>query len=299
LFASLRREFPFEVIDTHFGHPEGIAGALLSAALGVPFTMTLRGNEPKHSHGSLERFWMSWALRRASRVFTVSRRLREFALGLGADPAKVRVAPNGVDAAVFYPRNRAAARARHGLAADRPVILSAGALVERKGHHRIMRALVNLRKRGVRPQLAIAGAQGPEGAFEQKLRAVANELGIAADVVFLGQASPDALAELMSAADVFCLASTNEGWPNVVHEALGCGAPVVATDVGAVPEMIPSERFGLIVPANDQAALAQALGDALDRGWDREAIAAWGHERGWHQVATEVLEEMREMLGKD
>jgi len=49
----------------------------------------------------------------------------------------------------------------------------------------------------------------------------------------------------MSAADVFCLASEREGWPNVIHEALACGLPVVATNVGGVPEMIPSDRFGL------------------------------------------------------
>jgi len=65
MLMRLRREFSFDVIDTHFGHPEGVAGGLLSALLGVPFTMTLRGNEPKHSRSSLERFWMGWALRRA------------------------------------------------------------------------------------------------------------------------------------------------------------------------------------------------------------------------------------------
>jgi hypothetical protein len=93
MLMRLRREFSFDVIDTHFGHPEGVAGGLLSALLGVPFTMTLRGNEPKHSRSSLERFWMGWALRRAQRVFTVSARLREFAIGLGADSGKVKVVP--------------------------------------------------------------------------------------------------------------------------------------------------------------------------------------------------------------
>jgi len=292
----LRREFSFDVIDTHFGHPEGVAGGLLSALLGVPFTMTLRGNEPKHSRSSLERFWMGWALRRAQRVFTVSARLREFAIGLGADSGKVKVVPNGIDASVFYPRDRAAARRKYGLSPDRPVILSAGALVERKGHHRIIQALTDLTKGGVRPQLAIAGASGPEGAFEQELRALVRKLALEADVRFLGQATPDVLAELMSAADVFCLASTNEGWPNVVHEALACGAPVVATDVGAIPQMLPDPRYGVIVPVNDQTALHRGLQSALDRRWDREEISAWGQARGWRQVAAEVLEQMQEML---
>ena len=296
MLPRLRREFPFDVIDTHFGHPEGIAGALLSAYLRVPFTMTLRGNEPKHSRSRLERFCMSWALRRAERVFTVSERLREFAVGLGALPAKVRVVPNGVEAEVFYPRDRAACRARYGFAMDRPLVLSAGALVERKGHHRIVQALGALRGRGIQAQLAIAGGRGPEGSFEEKLRASIAELGLQEEVRLLGAVSSDELAGLMSAADVFCLASTNEGWPNVVHEAQACGAPVVATDVGAVPEMLPGDRYGVIVPVNDPAALEQGLERALRGGWDREEISAWGRARSWRHVAGEVLNEMREML---
>jgi glycosyltransferase involved in cell wall biosynthesis len=94
---------------------------------------------------------------------------------------------------------------------------------------------------------------------------------------------------------VFCLASAREGWPNVVHEAHACGTPVVATNVGGVPEMIPSENFGLVVPPNDPAALHAALKQALSRQWDRGAIAAWGQARSWRQVAAEVLREMEQV----
>ena len=81
----------------------------------------------------------------------------------------------------------------------------------------------------------------------------------------MGPLEPGALAEVMSAADVFCLASTNEGWPNVVHEALACGAPVVATDVGAVPELLDRGALRRIVPSNDPLALRRALQEALRR----------------------------------
>ena len=158
--ARLRRDFRFEVIDTHFGHPEGVAGALLASVFGVPFTMTLRGNEPKHSRSRLERFWMGWALRRASRVFTVSERLREFAIELGASPAAVKTVPNGVDADFFHPRDQENCRRKHGLPLGAPLILSAGALVERKGHHHAIQAIKLLPSN---VQLAIAGGPGPEG----------------------------------------------------------------------------------------------------------------------------------------
>jgi glycosyltransferase involved in cell wall biosynthesis len=294
--ARLHREFAFEIIDTHFGFPEGIAGAAVSLFLRVPFTMTLRGNEPKHSRGRLDRLAMSWALRRAARVFAVSERLRRFAIELGADPAKVKTVPNGVDTAIFRPRDRRECRLRHGLPLDTPLILSAGGLVERKGHHRVMEALNRLREEGSPAQLLIAGGPGPEGQYEDKLRELASALGLHAAVHFLGPLPAHELAEVMCAADLLCLASTNEGWPNVVHEALACGTPVVATDVGAIPEMLAQESYGIVVPANDAEMLRQALARAFQTDWDRAAIANWGGSRSWSNVATEVLGEIQAIL---
>src|SRR5262249_22174409 len=160
----------------------------------VPFTMTLRGNEPKHSRSWLERYWMSWALRRAARVFTVSGRLRDFAIGLGAAPFKVHVIPNGVDAGVFYDRGRAVCRARDGFDAGEDLVLSAGALVERKGHHRIMQAIADMPAEK-RPRLVIAGGSGPEGEFEGRLRALAASLGLEDRVRFMGPVPESTLAE--------------------------------------------------------------------------------------------------------
>lgn len=291
----LRKRFAFQIIDTHFGHPEGIAGSLLSGVLGVPFTITLRGNEPKHSRSWLARRAMRWALRRAARVFTVSERLRQFAIGLGAHPAKVKTIPNGVDTAVFHRMDRQQYRLKHGIPLDCPLIISAGALVERKGHHRVIAALRSLApETGAR--LAVVGGPGPEGQYEDTIRRTATELGLGEAVRFWGPVSPEVLAELMAAADVCCLASTNEGWPNVVHEALACGTPVVATDVGAVPDMLDGGRYGIIVPVNDQAALEQGLRRALAGPWDRAAISRWGCARSWDQVAQEVAEQICEVI---
>jgi teichuronic acid biosynthesis glycosyltransferase TuaC len=295
VLARIRKKFPFEILDTHFGYPEGIAGALLSSALGVPFTMTFRGNEPKHSVSRLGRFGMTWAVRRASRIFAVSERLRQFAIGLGASPEKAKTIPNGIDPAEFFPRDRTSCRIKLGLPLDRPIIVSAGALVERKGHHRIIKALKSIAASGFAAQLVIAGGPGPEGQYERTLRDLVAHLRLESAVRFLGSVSGETMAEIMSAADIFCLASTNEGWPNVVHEALACGAPVVATDVGAVPEMLAGGN-GLIVPVNDQSALERALQEALARNWDRQAISAWGHGRSWDQVAGEVFAEMQNIL---
>jgi teichuronic acid biosynthesis glycosyltransferase TuaC len=289
----IRREFRFDIIDTHFGFPEGITGALLSSVFGVPFTMTLRGNEPKHSRSWPSRSLMAFALRRAARIFTVSERLRQLALDFGADPARVRTVPNGIDIDVFGPRDQTLCRLKHNLPLDRPLILSAGALVERKGHHRVIEALASLRAGGAAAELVIAGGPGPEGEYEQKLRGLVAQHKLTAAVRFLGAVPVATMVEVMSAVNVLCLSSTNEGWPNVVHEALACGTPVVATDVGAIPDMLGGERYGKMVPVNDPVALREALGEALQKNWDRSTIAAWGQSRSWSQVATEVFAEMK------
>lgn len=288
----VRREFRFDVIDAHFGHPEASAAWALARRFGVPFTVTLRGNETAHGKDPRKRRRMAEALRAAARVIAVSDPLRDFAIELGVRPERAVTIPNGIDAEVFHPRDRAAERARLGMGEGELHILSAGYLIERKGHHRIVESLPGLRARGLKARLWIAGEKGAEGDFEGEIRRRVGECGVEDGVTFVGAVKPEELACYMGACDVFCLATTREGWPNVVNEALACGSPVVATDVGGVPAMIPDERFGLVVQPGDQGALEGALARALTREWDRGVISAQGLKRSWGEVAREVFEQL-------
>jgi glycosyltransferase involved in cell wall biosynthesis len=92
----------------------------------------------------------------------------------------------------------------------------------------------------------------------------------------------------MTAADLVTLPSYMEGCPNVVLEALACGRPVVATNVGGIPEILSNE-CGCLVPPREPAMLAEALASVLDRAWDAKAISAHGG-RSWEMVAGEVFE---------
>jgi teichuronic acid biosynthesis glycosyltransferase TuaC len=291
LAARIRRDFPFQLIDAHFGYPEGVVAALLAAAFRCPFAVTLRGNEIKFAQYRFRRPLIRWALRRAARVITVSEELRQFAIGLGADPAKVKTIPNGIDPDIFAPRERAACRRKFGIPEGTAAIACAGELVERKGHHLVVRALQSIVNQGIDAHVWIAGTAGRDGpGYEHVIRRLASELGLTGRVHLLGFVQRAELPDLLSAADVFCLPSTLEGWPNVVHEASACGAPVVATAVGGVPEMLPSQQYGLVVPVGDQAALDSALLQALRKLWDRDAISAWGRSRSWKTVAEEALQ---------
>ncbi len=288
----------FDVIDAHFGHPEGVVAALLGMLFRRPFLITMRGNERDFARIGILRTWQQWAFGRAGRMIAVAEPLRKFAIGLGVPESNAVTIPNGVDSTVFRPLDRSACRARLGIAPEAKVLLSVGYLVEPKGHHDIVRALSRLRAagRGAPVELVIAGGAGREGDFEPEIRRIIAETGMADRTRMTGAVSPDELVEWMNATDLFCLASYSEGWPNVVLEALACGTPVIAANVGGVPEMITAPDYGIIVPPRDAGALEQAIEQAFGRQWNRAKVAEWGRSRGWGQVAREVWAQVRAVV---
>ncbi len=289
LLIALRRRIRFDVIDAHFGYPEGVAAALLAVLFRVPFVVTLRGSETAFAAWRWRRLAMRWSLRRASAVIAVSEPLRRFAVSMGA--RRVATIPNGIDAGVFQAGSHEPARAALGIRPGKRVIVSAGELIEAKGHHLVIGAAAALMREGRQIEVFIAGGVSRGGRpFERELRDLALRLGVAGKIHFTGWLDRRPLAELLAAADVVCLASYTEGWPNVVHEAMACGTPVVASAVGAVPDMLPDGRCGIVVPPRDEAALCGALAQALDTRWDREAIAARGQARSWNEVAREAAQ---------
>lgn len=294
--ARFRRTHPAMLIDAHYAHPEGIAAALVAGVLNVPFIVTMRGSELRYRTQPRKRYWMGWALRRANHVIAVSENLRALAIELGVPRERTTVIPNGIEGAIFHPRDRDRSRARYGIGPHERVILTAGDLAELKGHHRVIHAVKRLAEEGRRVRHFIAGGAGRSGRYAGVLHNQVEREGLRDRVRFLGGLPQNDLAELMSAVDVFCLASSTEGWPNVVNEALACGTPVVATDVGAVRQMVTAPELGIVVPAGDDEALTQALRVAIDAHWNREAIAASGGARSWTHVADDVLNACRSVV---
>jgi glycosyltransferase involved in cell wall biosynthesis len=112
--------------------------------------------------------------------------------------------------------------------------------------------------------------------------------GIADRFLFPGRLSSAQIVEWLAASDLFCLPSYSEGCPNVIVEAIACGRPVVATDVGGIPELV-DESCGVLVPARDSGKLREGLERALATTWDPLRIAA--HlGRSWETVAQETYE---------
>lgn len=292
----LRKEFPFDLIDSHFVYPDGVAAAFFSKRLGVPFTVTLRGTEVPYSKSPTRRIQMQWVLRRAARIICVSASLAEIARKLGAGEDKIRVIPNGVDTMRFRPLDRTESRQKLGLSENATVLLSVGGLVERKGYYRIIEIIPKLKRIFKDVVYVIVGGSSAEGDFSVQLSKLVNSLGLGGMVRFEGTKPPDKLPVYYSAADLFVLATSNEGWANVFLESMACGTPVVTTDVGGNREVVSGKKLGTIVPFGDSEALLKAISDALSHKWDRETLAEYASGRSWENVADEVISVFEEVM---
>jgi glycosyltransferase involved in cell wall biosynthesis len=278
----------FDAIDAHYLYPDGVAAAWLAREAGLPVVITARGSDISQ----LPRFavphrLIGRAIREADALIAVSAGLADGLIDLGAPAGKVTVLRNGVDLAGFAPPiNRAALRAELGLSG--PIILSVGHLIERKAHHQTVAALAELPG----ASLLIAG-DGPE---RNALAALAERLGVAARVHLLGARPHGELAKLYGAADALVLASTREGWANVMLEAMACGTPVVAGPAWGSREAISAPEAGLVLDEVGPGPIAAALRRLFANAPDRCATRAHAERFGWDETTRGQTELFRNVL---
>lgn len=266
-----------DVIDAHYFYPDGVAAAMLARDLEIPFVVSARGTDLNVlPNFPVVRRQIIWAAQQASATITVSSALKQRLLALGVDPGRSAVLRNGVDLEVFQPMEREAARRRLGLSGH--IILSVGNLVPLKGHELTIDALASLTE----STLLIAGG----GPLRDALQARANSRGVGGRVRLLGEVPHAQLAELYSAADVFVLMSEREGWANVLLEAMACGTPALATNVGGNGEIVASPAAGLLLRERSSAALADAVQALRHRVPDRAATRHYAEGFGWGAVAA-------------
>ncbi len=287
-------------LDCHLGFPDGFAGALLHWAFRKPYTVTLRG----HDINDLPRYpvrirQVLFGLRHAVRYFGVARALVDAAVGLGAPAATGFASTNGVDAERFFPMDKPAARVQLGLAPEGRYLLTVCHLVPRKGVDILIRALARLTEAGRDVRLIVVGQGGEEGNCEPELRTLARQLDVDRRIVWAGAVANAELTPYYSAADVFCLASEKEGWPNVILEALACSTPAVATDTWGVPEILPDESLGLLVRPRVAEGFAHRIAEALDRTWGPQVLRGYALQHTWDQTAAKLTEHWHAVLGPE
>lgn len=295
LVRRLKKQNSRTIIDAHFAYPAGCAAVLLGRWLNLPVTITMRGTEVSLAADPCRRARILTAINRAARVFAVSDSLRQHAGLLGADASRVRVIGNGVDLTRFYPEDLRTARSRFDIPLNAPVLVSVGGLVERKGFHRVIAVLPKLIEKYPGLRYLIVGGSSPEGDMSAKLRQQVADLRLDNVVLFLGALPPDEIRWPLSAANVFVLATSNEGWANVFLEAMTCGLPVVTTNVGGNAEVVCRPDLGAIVEFGNGQELLNALDDALSRDWNRSAIIDYAKSNTWDSRVEVLIDEFQNL----
>jgi teichuronic acid biosynthesis glycosyltransferase TuaC len=278
----------FDAIDAHYVYPDGVAAVWLGQRLGLPVVVTARGTDvnliPKYR---MPRALIQKAIAGASALVTVSAALKMVLVGLGAPDAKVTVLRNGVETTLFRPpEDRDAARAALGF--TRPTLISVGLLIERKGHHRTIEAMKQL------PEfdLVIAG-EGPE---RERLTGLIARHGLRDRVRLLGARPHAELPLLYGSADASVLASSREGWANVLLESMACGTPVAASNIWGNPEVVQRPEAGVIFEPNTPDGIAAGVRRLFQTVPSRTDTRAYAERFSWDETTLGQLALLRRVV---
>jgi glycosyltransferase involved in cell wall biosynthesis len=258
--AGLAREWRADVIHAH-GYKAQVYASLSAQLFRLPLVATCHGYQARSSNGGRsstadlrQRIYGAlngMMLRGYVRVAATSEKLAEMLAAAGVARRKLSVTGNGIDITAFQgaaPAEDIVARKAAGFA-----IGLVARLIPGKGHREMLQALSGVLARYPQCVVFFVG----EGAMRGELELEAKKIGVAANVVFTGLRSD--MAAVYAALDAVVLPSHAEGMPMVLLEAMSASLPVIATPVGAVPELIVDRKTGVLVDVGDIAGLSQAI----------------------------------------
>jgi glycogen(starch) synthase len=296
--VRLAREWTPDVVH---GHDWLVtqAAATMRTLFEVPLVATIHATEAGRHQGWLPgemnrsihtmEWWLTYEARR---VITCSSHMSWEVTRLFELPAeKVDVIPNGIDVTRWSGASVDAERTRGELAPDGPLVVYSGRLEWEKGVHDLLEALPAMRARHPGLRLAVVG----EGSQASELARQAAELGVTADVTFVGWVEDDALVALAAAADVAVVPSIYEPFGLVALEAAAVGTPLVVADTGGLREVVEHGVTGLRFAARDVEALTHAVSALLDdevlaRRLVRDARDVVERDYSWHHIAARTVE---------
>lgn len=278
--------YDFDVIDAHYFYPDGVAAAMLGKYFNKPVVITARGTDisviPRYR---LPRKMIRWAVERSACVITVCEALKVALIKIGADERRVVTLRNGVDLQLFHPIERESARKALGLNCF--TLISVGNLVPHKGHDLAIGALTTLPD----VRLLIAGS-GPEKA---SLKALAERLGVAERVIFLGTLTQEQLRTYYGASDALVLASSREGWANVLLESMACGTPVVASHVWGTPEVVASPAAGILMPERSYKGVSESVSALRAKYPSRIETRRYAEQFSWDATTSGQIDVFRRL----
>jgi len=282
LVRKLVSENKADIISSHWVYPDSFAATLVAKKFNLPIAV--------HALGCDINEYVKYKLRKRLIVKTLkysninivkSQDLKDKISTLGIPSTKTHVVHNGVDQNKFRRIPSLQARSQLGLSSDLKYGLFVGNFQIEKGLQYLIEAVSYLKDLNF--TLLVIGS----GPLEQTIKALVSYLNIEDKVVFLGRIEHQKIPLYMAAADILCLPSLREGCPNVVLESLSCGTPVVASNVGAVPDIISSEKFGFIVPPRDPKLLSEGIIKGLELDKEKMPLFEW---YSWDKNSNKVLQ---------
>lgn len=281
---TLKHSGPGTIIDAHYAFPDGIAALKLARQHKRPLFVTARGTDlnliPQDAQARQQLVRLA---REATGLLAVCQALADIWLELGAPHDRVHVMRNGVDTALFRPD--AGPGPEDVAHLPFPRLVSCGWLTARKGHDIAIKAFSRLQNS--KGSLIIIG----EGEERASLQALIDSLGLSSRVKLLGAKPPSLMPAYFAACDALILASSREGWANVLLEAMACGTPVVAARLWGTPEAVQAPEAGILVDTRTPEAFADALGRLLAAPPDRRATRDYAAQFSW-DATTSALDDL-------
>lgn len=275
VMALVKQGRRFDIVDAHYIYPDAVAAVWLAQELGLPITATARGSDinllPRYTW---PRALIRRALAKVDVAIGVCQALTTQIRQLQPAVKQSITIRNGVDTALYYPLSERE-QLRSELGYKHFCLLSVGNLVALKGHDKTIALLTQLPD----AQLFIAG----EGPLLPQLQAQVKQLGLSQRVHFLGYQTQQQLHQHYNAADCLVLASSSEGWANVLLEAMACGCPVVATPAGGTPEVVAHPHAGVLSTDFSADALLSALLTLQQNMPARDDVSAYASTLSWDQ----------------
>ena len=286
LRALLRDQNP-DLVHTHLVHAD-LFGYVAAKTAGVRHVISSRHNDDQFRYRPRWRSIHHRLWRWTDGGIAISHSIKQFVIEVEGAPAdKIAVVQYGIDFAWISDDEIASARQRLradlGLGKDALVLGMVCRLVEQKGIPYALEAMRRTRERYPKAHLVIAG----DGEKSDELRRLASALGIADRVHWLGWRS-DA-ADLMAAFDLLLVPSLWEGFGLVLLEAMARRVPVIASRVGAIPEVIAHGETGILIEPRDVDALAQAMARLLDDRALRKYMGLLGVARLEERFSSERM----------
>lgn len=271
ILHQMKHEFPYELLHCHTIFPDGYAGGQLKEELGVPVISTIHGSDimlyPKKSKKVYDR--TIEALKTSDQLITVSDRLCSEVEQM-VPRLPVSTIYNGFDPKRFYPIDQQEARHRLGIQLEGKQIVFIGNLLPVKGISYLVQAFRRLvqdeQHEGL--NLYLVGAGPLQSSIEDEI----TKLGLTGRVHLMGRRPYDEMIHWMNSADVIALTSLSEGLPSILFESMGCGRPMVATDVGGIKEVLQDGVTGKLARPKDVEHISQCLHEILTMDDVREVL---------------------------